>query len=143
VFNYFSSIFPFDSPSDVRDLLAFILNLKLENAVLVLDGLTNISLQLHTRFKSDFQKMFFVTSQQVFLGETDKSITSDSFKCFPWKLEDYDQVCCYDLFWNNLDQDVFDSTSMNEDFAKDNKSDVERRTEMIHRKFYFAGYSAR
>jgi hypothetical protein len=143
VFNFFSSIFPFYRALDVEDLKSFILNLKLENAVLVLDGLTNISLQLHTRFKSDFQKMFFVSSQQVFLGDPDKSITSESFKCFPWKLEDYDQVCRYDLFWNNLGKDVFDLTSVKKDSAKDEKSDVERRTKMIHRKFYFAGYSAR
>ncbi len=142
-FIYFSSIFLCSTALDVSVLQTFILNLNLGNAVLVLDGLTNFSVGLHAYFENDFQKMFFVTSQQVFLGDIDKSITSESFKCFPWKLEDYYQICCYDLFWNNLGQDVFDSTSMNKDSAKDNKSDVERRTEMIHRKFYFAGYSAR
>ncbi len=110
---------------------------------MVLDGLTNISLQLYTRFKNDFQKMFFVTSHKVFLGDIDKSITSASFKCFPWMLEDYNQVCLYDLFWKNLGQDVFDSTSMSKGSPKDSKSVVKHRTGMIHRKIYFAGYSAR
>ncbi len=137
VFNYFSSIFPFYNALDVEDLKSFILYLKLENAVLVLDGLTNISFQLHTRFKSDFQRMFFVTSQQVFLGDADKSITHQSFTCFPWKLEDYKQVCIYDLFWGKLDRDVFNPTSMKEESA------VNHRRELIHRKFFYAGYSAR
>lgn len=143
-FNYFSSIFDFSNPVNVKELVIFLRsNLKLEKAVLVLDGLTNFSKDLHAYFNDEFYKMFFVTSQQVFLGDVDKSIARESFRCFPWKLEDYNQVCCYDLFWNNMGQDIFDSTSMEQDSAEDNEFVVKRRMEMIHRKFFYAGYSAR
>jgi hypothetical protein len=136
VFNYFSSIFPFYSAPDVKNLKAFVLNLKLENSVLVLDGLTSISLQLYKRFRSDFRKMFFVTSQQVFFRDTDKSITYQSFKCFPWKLKDYNCVCSYDLFWEKLDGNIFNPTSMKEESA------VNHRRMLIQRKIFYAGFSA-
>jgi len=123
--------------------MLYILNLKIENPVLVLDGLTSISLQLHACFKSDYQKMFFIASQQVFLGNTDKSVTQQSFKSFPWKLEDYSKVCNYYLFWENLDLGVFESTTMKKETATDKNSEVKHWTEMIYRKFYFAGHSPR
>jgi hypothetical protein len=133
----------FRNSEAVEELLLFVLSLKLGDAVLVLDGLTDFSKQLHVYFNPCFQKMFFVTSQQVFLGDVDKSISRQSFKCFPWKLEDYNQVCSYDLFWNNMGHDIFDLACMKEVSADDKESVVQQRKEMIHRKFFFAGYSAR
>jgi len=65
MFNCFSSIILFSSALDVNDLQSLFHNLKLENAVMVLDGLTIFSIGLHAYFENDFHKMFFVTSQQV------------------------------------------------------------------------------
>jgi hypothetical protein len=59
MFNCFSSIILFSSALDVNDLQSLFHNLKLENAVMVLDGLTIFSIGLHAYFENDFHKMFF------------------------------------------------------------------------------------
>ena len=82
--------------------------------------------------------MLFVTSQQFFLGDVDKSIQREYFRCFPWRLEDYNQLCSYDLFWNKIGQDVFIDSA-----EEEKTSVVEHRLKMIHRKFFYAGHSAR
>lgn len=58
-FNFYPSILQFFSALEVREISLFIRNLKMGNAVLVLDGLTIFSKDLHSVFKNDFQKMFF------------------------------------------------------------------------------------
>jgi hypothetical protein len=58
-FNFYPSILQFFSALEVRKISLFIRNLKMGNAVLVLDGLTIFSKDLHSVFKNDFQKMFF------------------------------------------------------------------------------------
>lgn len=136
VFKYFSSTFIIAATDDMSSILKYIRSLKLENPVLILDGLTKFSIHFHIYLKYHFERMIFVTSQQIFLGDPDKAVRTISFTCYPWKMEDYEEAVKNDLFWSKLSDDIFDTVSIE-------KINYEDRCDLIRRKFYFAGISAR
>lgn len=74
-FNFYPSILQFFSALEVREISLFIRNLKMGNAVLVLDGLTIFSKDLHSVFKNDFQKMFFhyISASFLLYGQQEKN----------------------------------------------------------------------
>jgi len=147
-FMYLPDLWSFVSGTDsVEDAIQDLFNgLGLSNPVVVLDGVTDLTKSYANPFKrGKFGKLIFVTSQQLFWGEPDKTLGHlqlDTFTCYQWTLKDYCNVCCLDNFWNSLDPKVFSDLldGEHEDLAARSPSE---RTPLIENKYFYAGYSAR